>query len=104
MLKIKALLFVQDESFDDNGVLHLTELYNRKAVMMIMPCPMQSAEECIKENISLTLSRIMEDVERTLEVESTNDIQYFYEKNMIGSMWGIEVNQDETTGIETEKT
>lgn len=88
MLKIKALLFVQDESFDDNGVLHFTDLYNRKAVMMIMPRPMQSAEECIKENIERTLSKIMEDVERTLKVESTNDIQYFYKKNMIGGMWG----------------
>lgn len=103
MLKIKALVFVQDESHDDNGV-HITDLYNRKAVMMIMPNPMQSAEECIKENIRRTLSKIMEDVDRTLKVESTNDIEYFYEKNKIGGMWGIEVNQDETTGIETEKT
>lgn len=88
MLKIKALVFVQDESFDDNGVLHLTDLYNKKAVMMIMLNPMQSAEECIKENIGRTLSKIMKDVDRTLKVESTNDIQYFYEKNMICGMWG----------------
>ena len=104
MLKIKALVFVQDESFDDNGVLHITDLYNRKAVMMIMPRPTQSAEECIKENIERTLSRIMEDVDRTLKVESANEIQYFYEKNMICGMWGSKVNQDETTGIENEKT
>lgn len=104
MLKIMAFVFVQDESFDADGVLHLTDLYNKKAVMMIMPRPMQSAEECIKENIEMTLSRIMEDVNRTLKAESTNDIQYFYEKNMIGGMWGRKAKKDETTGIETEKT
>ena len=103
MLKIKALVFVQDEWHDDDGV-HITDLYNRKAVMMIMPNPIQSAEECIKENIKRMLSKIMEDVDITLKVESINDIEYFYEKNMICGMWGSEVNQDETTGIETEKT
>lgn len=103
MLKIKALVFVQDEWHDDDGV-HITDLYKRKAVMMIMPNPIQSAEECIKENIERTLSKIMEDVDITLKVEPANDIQYFYEKNMIGGMWGREANQDETTGIETEKT
>lgn len=86
MLKIKALVFVQDEWHDDEGI-HIADLYNRKAVMMCMPHPMQSAEECIKENIERTLSKIMEDVDKTLKVESTNDIQYFYEKNMIGGMW-----------------
>ena len=93
MLKIKALVFVQDESYDDNGV-HITELYNRKAVLMFMPNPMQSAEECIKENIARTLSRIMEDVDRTLKVESTNDIEYFYKKNEIGGIWGIEAQSE----------
>ena len=87
MLKIKALVFVQDESYDDNGV-HITDIYDRKAVMMMMPNPMQSAEECIKENIERTLSKIMYDVNITLKVESTNDLQYFYEKNMICGMWG----------------
>lgn len=104
MLKIKSLVFVQDESFDDDGVLHYTDLYNKKAVMMIMPRPMQSAEECIKENIQRTLSKIMEDVDRTLKVESTSAIQYFYEKNMIGGMCWSEAKKDETTEIETEKT
>lgn len=94
MLKIKALVFVQDEWHDDDGI-HIANLYNRKAMMMCLPHPMQSAEECIKENISRTLSRIMEDVERTLNVESTNDIQYFYEKNMIGGMWENEVQHAE---------
>jgi hypothetical protein len=88
MLKIKALVFVQDESYDDNGVLHITDLYNRKAMTMFLPNHMQSAEECIKENIERTLSKIMGDVDITLKTEFTNDIQYFYEKNMICGMWG----------------
>lgn len=83
MLKIKALVLVQDESYDDNGV-HITELYNRKAVMMVLPNPMQSAEECIKENIERTLSKLMED----------NDIKYFYEKNEIGGIWGVEAKSE----------
>lgn len=94
MLKIKALVFVQDEWYDDDGV-HITDLYNRKAMMMFLPHPMKSAEECIKENIERTLSKIMEDVDRTLKVESTNDIQYFYEKNKDGGIWGIEAQHAE---------
>lgn len=88
MLKIKALVFVQDETQDNDGVPHFTDLYNRKVEMMFLPHPMQSAEECIKENIERTLSRLVEDVDRTLKVESVNDIQYFYEKNMISGIWG----------------
>lgn len=94
MLKIKALVFVQDEWHDDDG-FHITDLYNRKAVMMCLPNHMQSAEECIKENIERTLSKIMEDVDRTLKVESTNVIQYFYKRNIDGSIWGSEVQHAE---------
>ena len=50
MLKIKALVFVQDEWHDDDGV-HITDLYSIKDTMMFLPNPMQSAEECIKRNI-----------------------------------------------------
>lgn len=93
MLKVKAIVLVQDESYDDNGV-HITELYNRKAALMFTPHHRQSAEECIKYNIARTLSRIMDDVDRTLKVESTNDIKYFYEKNMDGGIWGIEAQSE----------
>ena len=85
MLKIKALVFVQDESHEDNGV-RVADLYSRKVALTFLPNPMQSAEACIKENIERALARIMEDVDRTLKVESTGDIEYFYEKNKIGGM------------------
>ena len=86
VLKIKTLVFVQDESYDDSGI-HITDLYNKKYETVFLLNPTQSAEECIKENIGRTLSKIMEDIDRTLEVEPTNDIKYFYEKNMICGMW-----------------
>ena len=85
MLKIKVMLCIQDESHDDTGY-HVTPIYDRKAKTLFLPNPMENADQCVKRNIRETLSRLIDDVDTTLNVESTN-IEYFYAKNMTFGMW-----------------
>ena len=86
MLKIKVMLCIQDESHDDTGY-HVTPIYDRKGEKLFLPNPMENADQCVKRNIREALARFMDDVDITLNVESTN-IEYFYTKNMICGMWG----------------
>lgn len=86
MLKIKVLLFLQDESISENGV-HVTDIYDRKISMMCAANPYQTAEECLKDIIAKALKMLNDDVCTTLKSETIDDLEYFYNKNIIGGIW-----------------
>lgn len=90
MLRVKALLFLQDEKLDDTGFHHI-DIYNRKIVSMLVPFPMDiaehGAETVLLRHIKETLERLYENIEATLKTESKYDLDYVCKKNAQSMRW-----------------
>lgn len=89
MLRVKVLLFLQDDKFDGTGFRE--DIYNRKIESMIVTYPIDiaehGAETVLLRRIKETLERLYENIEATLKIESKYDLDYICEKNAQPMLW-----------------
>lgn len=88
MLRVKVLLFIQEESHDEKGRFQITDIYNRGIVNNFIPSPMECPEKCMIDNVKKALERLCEDVAITIKTESKYDLKYVCEKNTFPLKWG----------------